>query len=182
MQGTGERDTRRQAALFEHWRRPRRSRSRGRSRGWSSTGRWTRSSRTGFPPGLRAKVVPGQRVRVPLGRGNTPSVGYCVRVDEAAEVDPARVKDVIEVLDDPPLIDGAMLDLTRWIAGVLRLHLGPGARRGGPGGGEEAGGDPGLDVPDRPRGDPGGTARRVAQAEPEAGRGRRGRGAGRTSR
>ncbi|WP_435008977.1 replication restart helicase PriA [Tundrisphaera lichenicola] len=69
-----------------------------------------------IPAGLRSGVVPGQRVKVPLGRGNTPSVGYCVRVDDSAEVDPRRVKDVIEVLDSPPLIDGAMLDLTRWIA------------------------------------------------------------------
>ena len=69
-----------------------------------------------IPPKLRGVVVPGQRVRVPLGRGNTPSVGYVVAVDATAEVDPRRVKDVIEALDDPPLIDRAMLDLTRWIA------------------------------------------------------------------
>ena len=77
-----------------------------------------------IPAGLRAKVVPGQRVRVPLGRGNTPSVGYCVRVDDSAEVDPRKVKDVIDVLDDPPLIDGAMLDLTRWIAGYYSCAWG----------------------------------------------------------
>ena len=69
-----------------------------------------------IPPALRAKVVPGQRVQVPLGRGNKPVIGYCVRVDDAAEVNPSRVKDVLEALDDPPLIDGRMLDLTRWIA------------------------------------------------------------------
>src|SRR5207302_4827020 len=53
-----------------------------------------------------------------------PAIGYCVRVDEAAEVDPARVKDVIDVLDDPPLIDGAMLELTRWIAGYYACTWG----------------------------------------------------------
>src|SRR5215218_5274304 len=59
------------------------------------------------PARLRESVRPGQRVRVPLGRGNKPAVGYCVRVDgEVPEtVEPARVKDVLEVLDDPPLID-----------------------------------------------------------------------------
>src|SRR5262249_41271667 len=30
--------------------------------------------------------------------------------------DPARIKDVLDVLDDPPLIDATMLELTRWIA------------------------------------------------------------------
>ncbi|WP_435020493.1 replication restart helicase PriA [Tundrisphaera sp. TA3] len=69
-----------------------------------------------IPERLRAQVVPGQRVTVPLGRGNKPVTGYCVSVDESAEVNPARVKDVIEALDDPPLIDARMLDLTRWIA------------------------------------------------------------------
>ncbi len=68
-----------------------------------------------IPRRLQGVVVPGQRVRVPLGRGNTPSVGYCVEVNPTAEVNPNRVKDVLEVLDDPPLIDRAMLDLTRWI-------------------------------------------------------------------
>src|SRR5689334_19133505 len=69
-----------------------------------------------IPPRLRDRVQPGHRVRVPLGRGNSPAVGYCVRIDPTAELEPGRVKDVLEVLDDPPLIDAAMLDLTRWIA------------------------------------------------------------------
>ena len=69
-----------------------------------------------IPPRLGKVVVAGQRVRVPLGRGNTPSVGYCVAVTPTAEVNPNRIKDVLEVLDDPPLIDRMMLDLTRWMA------------------------------------------------------------------
>jgi primosomal protein N' (replication factor Y) len=70
------------------------------------------------PARLRAAVTPGARVKVPLGRGNTPSVGYCVGLQEdiEADVDPRRIKEVLEVIDDPPLIDAAMLDLTRWIA------------------------------------------------------------------
>ena len=31
------------------------------------------------PPRLRPALQPGQRVRVPLGRGNEPAVGYCVQ-------------------------------------------------------------------------------------------------------
>ena len=69
-----------------------------------------------IPPRLRGRLTPGQRVRVPLGRGNTPAIGYCVGIEPRAEVEPGRVKDVLEVLDDPPLIDAAMLDLTRWMA------------------------------------------------------------------
>src|SRR3954469_2089291 len=78
------------------------------------------------PSRLREAVRPGQRVRVPLGRGNKPAVGYCVRVDaEAPEaVEPGRVKDVLEALDDPPLVDAAMLELTRWMAGYYACSWG----------------------------------------------------------
>ena len=70
------------------------------------------------PPRLERIIQPGQRVRVPLGRGDKPAVGYCVRVDASipGELDPARIKDVIEVLDPLPLIDSKMLELTRWMA------------------------------------------------------------------
>ncbi len=70
------------------------------------------------PDRLRRIIQPGQRVRVPLGRGDRLAVGYCVRVEAQppADLDPARIKEVVEVLDPLPLIDGNMLDLTRWLA------------------------------------------------------------------
>lgn len=79
-----------------------------------------------IPERLRDQVCAGQRVRVPLGRGNTPAVGYCVRIETKAPegVDPGRVKEVLEVLDDPPLIDAAMLELTRWMAGYYACSWG----------------------------------------------------------
>src|SRR5437764_9670244 len=71
-----------------------------------------------IPQRLAGKLVPGARVSVPLGKGNAPAVGYCVGVeaDLPAGIEPGRVKDVLEVLDDPPLIDRTMLELTRWMA------------------------------------------------------------------
>ncbi|MFO0960005.1 MAG: primosomal protein N' [Isosphaeraceae bacterium] len=73
-----------------------------------------------IPEEIRSRLKPGARVAVPLGRGNTSAVGYVVRVDEVLDpesgLDPARIKDVADLLDDPPLIDAAMLELTRWIA------------------------------------------------------------------
>jgi primosomal protein N' (replication factor Y) len=70
------------------------------------------------PSRLERIVQPGQRVRVPLGRGDKLAVGYCVRVDASPPdgLDPARIKDVVEVLDPLPLIDDKMLGLTRWMA------------------------------------------------------------------
>jgi primosomal protein N' (replication factor Y) len=70
-------------------------------------------------PDRLAKVIQaGQRVRVPLGRGDKPATGYCVRVNRTAPdgLDLSRIKDVAEVLDPLPLIDSKMLALTRWLA------------------------------------------------------------------
>ena len=71
-------------------------------------------------------LKPGQRVRVPLGRGNTPSVGYCVGIEETLGegIEPSRVKEILEVLDDPPLIDAPMLELTRWIGSYYACSWG----------------------------------------------------------
>jgi primosomal protein N' (replication factor Y) len=79
-----------------------------------------------IPGRLREKVRPGARVRVPLGKGDKPAVAYCVGVDEALPegVPAGRVKEVVEVLDDPPLIDAPMLDLTRWMAGYYACSWG----------------------------------------------------------
>ena len=70
------------------------------------------------PSRLKRIIQPGQRVRVPLGRGDHMAVGYCVQIDASlpGDLDPARIKDVVEVLDPLPLIDGKMLELTRWMA------------------------------------------------------------------
>ncbi len=68
------------------------------------------------PSHLKGKLQTGQRVRVPLGRGNQPTIAYCVRIEARAEVEPGRVKEILEILDDPPLIDPTMLELTRWMA------------------------------------------------------------------
>jgi primosomal protein N' (replication factor Y) len=71
-----------------------------------------------LPARLGRTISPGQRVRVPLGRGERPTTGYCVTVDEAppSGLDPRKLKDVGEVLDPVPLIDAQMLELTRWLA------------------------------------------------------------------
>ena len=70
------------------------------------------------PSRLKRIIQPGQRVRVPLGRGDHMAVGYCVQVDASVpgDLDPVRIKDVVEVLDHLPLIDDKMLGLTRWMA------------------------------------------------------------------
>ena len=67
------------------------------------------------PQPLRPLVQPGTRVKVPFGRGNSTTRGHVVRVVDAPSTR-HRLKEIAEVVDREPLIDAAMLELTRWIA------------------------------------------------------------------
>jgi len=69
-----------------------------------------------IPDVLRDMVAAGQRVRVPFGRGNRLSVGFCVGVARSPET-VRELKSVESVIDREPLLSPRMLELTRWIAG-----------------------------------------------------------------
>ncbi len=67
------------------------------------------------PEPLARMAEVGKRLRVPLGRGNRPVVGYCVEL----AVRPAQgrpLKPILSVADRRCLLSPAMLRLTRWIA------------------------------------------------------------------
>ena len=66
------------------------------------------------PELLRDRVAVGKRLRVPFGRGDRSTVGYCVRVTEASPLRP--VKELLEVLDEETLLTPDLLRLTRWMA------------------------------------------------------------------
>ncbi len=66
------------------------------------------------PQELRDLIQPGQRVRVPFGKGDQPTVGYCVDVTSTAPTS-KRLKTILEILDREPLLSQPMLELTRWI-------------------------------------------------------------------
>jgi len=66
------------------------------------------------PDGLRDRVAVGKRVLAPFGKGDKPTVGFCVRV---AKTGPDReVKSLLRVLDDEALLTPDLLRLTRWMA------------------------------------------------------------------
>src|SRR3954470_8041406 len=64
--------------------------------------------------GLRGAVAVGKRVRAPFGRGDRPTVGYCVRLSQTPP--PREVKELVAVLDDEALLTDSLLRLTRWMA------------------------------------------------------------------
>ena len=68
-----------------------------------------------IPDHLLEAVQAGCRVQVPLGRGNRPVVGYCVRL-EMRKVGSRRLKSLLELIDPRSLLSPAMLRLTQWIA------------------------------------------------------------------
>lgn len=73
-----------------------------------------------IPDELRGLLQAGQRVQVPFGRGNTTQVGYCVGLSRPPEKwGPERwsqLKFLTGVVDEFPLLNARMLELTRWIA------------------------------------------------------------------
>jgi len=84
-----------------------------------------------LPPELTGEAAPGMRVLVPFRRRRI--VGCIDRV--AVETDLDRVRPVLDLLDDTPLLPEKLLDLCRWVADyyvaplglVLRAALPPGA-------------------------------------------------------
>jgi primosomal protein N' (replication factor Y) len=64
----------------------------------------------------------GQRVIVPFGR--TRSVGLVVGFDCASEVDPAKLRDVEEVLDDIAALDASWFELVRFAAQYYQRSIG----------------------------------------------------------
>ena len=88
------------------------------------------------PQGLRGCLRVGMRVRVPFGPREL--TGYCVRLLERPTIPLGKVKPLRDVVDDEPLVDAAMLELTRWVADyygcswgeVLEAALPAGVRHG----------------------------------------------------
>lgn len=73
------------------------------------------------PADLVGRVRPGVRVRVPFGPRR--EIGL-VNAVGAAEDAPAKLRPLLEVLDEEPLLDPALLDLCRWIADYYAAPIG----------------------------------------------------------
>jgi len=67
-----------------------------------------------IPSELEARTVPGVRVAVPFGARR--EIGVVVGVLAESDVAPRRLRSVLRVLDDEPLLDPPSIELTRWIA------------------------------------------------------------------
>ncbi len=73
----------------------------------------------GYPA---ATIRPGMRVRVPFGR--TCKIGLVLAQSHHCEINPRRLKQIVEVLDREPLIPADMLSLLQWAAAYYHHPLG----------------------------------------------------------
>lgn len=73
-----------------------------------------------IPAALIPSLRLGQRVRVPLGKGNRPKSGYVVSIH--ATTDFPRIKTLIAIEDDRVLISPQLMELSQWIS---RYYIAP---------------------------------------------------------
>ncbi len=76
------------------------------------------------PPAVTAPagVAPGMRVRVPFGRQRL--IGMVMAKADRSDIDPGRLKPVLEVLDAEPVLDAAALALLSWAAEYYHHPIG----------------------------------------------------------
>ncbi len=85
-----------------------------------------------IPQNLVDTVAPGKRLLVPMGRRAI--TGYALSLPEDTELNPAKIKDIISVLDPEPLFDKHMLELFRFAADYYFAPLGQVLKAALPGG------------------------------------------------
>src|SRR5437870_8090733 len=67
-----------------------------------------------IPASLQGQVSVGKRVLAPFGRGDKPTIGFCVGLTDAKPE--RKVKAIVQVVDDDALLTEHLLQLTRWMA------------------------------------------------------------------
>jgi primosomal protein N' (replication factor Y) len=82
-----------------------------------------------IPGELERSLEVGMRVRVPLGRGNRTIIGYCIDKIGAnhrlrAQINPAKLKQVFDVMDLQSLVRPGLLPLAEWISQYYLCPLG----------------------------------------------------------
>ncbi len=75
-----------------------------------------------IPPALVHSLQVGQRVKVPLGRGNKPTFGYVVALQEGS--DHPKIKSVLAIADERVLVTRPLMELSRWMSRYYCTPLG----------------------------------------------------------
>lgn len=75
-----------------------------------------------IPARLSEKAVPGARAAVEFGSSRL--AGIILSLDWKPDVEPSKVKDLLEILDPEPILDGGLLDLARWLSEYYHHPIG----------------------------------------------------------
>lgn len=73
------------------------------------------------PATLTDRIAAGMRVQIPFGRGDRPCIGIVIRTIE--QEDPRATKDIVEILDETPLLPPEMMDLAFWLRDTTHCNL-----------------------------------------------------------
>lgn len=76
-----------------------------------------------IPPTLE-DLAPGERVIVPLGRGNTPTAGYVIDLASDSDLDHQRIKFILKRDLAAARLPGQLLELARWISSYYCSPIG----------------------------------------------------------
>jgi primosomal protein N' (replication factor Y) len=75
-----------------------------------------------IPPKLLPMLKVGQRVRVPLGRGNRPTTGYVVSIRDHSDY--PKIKSLLGIDDERVLVPPRLMELARWMSRYYCTPLG----------------------------------------------------------
>ena len=75
-----------------------------------------------IPEAFQARLAPGIRVLVPLGRRKM--TGVVTRVSTSHDLTDKNLKDILDVLDEVPIFSEEMMELWRWTAKYYMVALG----------------------------------------------------------
>ena len=84
------------------------------------------------PPGVAGVLAPGVRVLVPVQRQQV--TGFVLGEAGSAPCEPARIREIIDVLDPEPLFPASLIDFFRWVADYYHHPLGEVFKTALPGG------------------------------------------------
>ncbi len=76
------------------------------------------------PQALVREIAQGQRVKVPLGRGNKLVFGFVTKVKSATSFDPKKVKPIEQIVDPRELVTGPLMEMALWLSRYYFSPLG----------------------------------------------------------
>lgn len=68
-----------------------------------------------IPKDLEDKVAVGSRVIVPFGMGNKQLEGYVIQLKDSIDFNVSRIKPVVRVIDDEPVMSPMLVELAKWM-------------------------------------------------------------------